>query len=107
MTNTQEATIANTSPSPGELQSHLTSYDSIELLAVGGMGAVYKARQISLERPVAIKVLTHACSASMQFRQIFKCEAQVMNPVPGSAGPVVRGIVHHHDGRCKIARSEP
>ena len=78
MTNSQEATIANTSPSPGELQSHLTSYDSIKLLAVGGMGAVYKARQISLNRPVAIKVLTHACSASMQFRQIFKCEAQVM-----------------------------
>lgn len=78
MTNTQTATPANTSPSPGELQSHLTSYDSIQLLAVGGMGAVYKARQISLDRPVAIKVLTHACSASMQFRQIFKCEAQVM-----------------------------
>ena len=78
MTNSQEATIANTSPSPGELQSHLTSYDSIKLLAVGGMGAVYKARQISLDRPVAIKVLTHACSASIQFRQIFKCEAQVM-----------------------------
>ena len=78
MTKTQAATIANTSPSPGELQSHLTSYDSIQLLAVGGMGAVYKARQVSLDRPVAIKVLTHACSASMQFRQIFKCEAQVM-----------------------------
>lgn len=75
MTNTQEA---ETSVSAGELQSHLTSYDSIELHAVGGMGAVYKARQVSLDRPVAIKVLTHACSASLQFRQIFKCEAQVM-----------------------------
>ncbi len=75
MTETQEA---ETSVSAGELQSHLSSYDSIELLAVGGMGAVYKARQVSLDRPVAIKVLTHACSASLQFRQIFKCEAQVM-----------------------------
>jgi serine/threonine protein kinase len=75
MTNTP---AVEASVSPGELQSHLTSYDSIKLLAVGGMGAVYKARQISLDRPVAIKVLTHSCSASLQFRQIFKCEAQVM-----------------------------
>ncbi|MFK7910381.1 MAG: serine/threonine protein kinase [Akkermansiaceae bacterium] len=61
-----------------ELQLHLTSYDSIELLAMGGMGAVFKARQITLDRPVAIKVLTHECASSLQFRQIFKCEAQVM-----------------------------
>ena len=70
--------VPNASPSPEEIQSYLPAYDSIQLLAVGGMGAVYKARQISLDRPVAIKVLTHACSSSLQFRQIFKCEAQVM-----------------------------
>lgn len=70
--------VPNTSPSPEEIQSYLPAYDNIELLATGGMGAVYKARQISLDRTVAIKVLTHACASSLQFRKIFKCEAQVM-----------------------------
>lgn len=68
----------NTAPAPGEIELQLKAYDNVELLAVGGMGAVYKARQISLDRPVAIKFLTHACSASLQFRRIFKREAQTM-----------------------------
>lgn len=70
--------VSLTCISAEELQLHLSSYDSVELLATGGMGAVFKARQITLDRPVAIKVLTHACASSLQFRQIFKCEAQVM-----------------------------
>ena len=74
----QQSEPPNRSLFPEELESYLKSYDQIELIATGGMGAIYKARQISLDRPVAIKILTHTHSFSLQFRQIFKQEAKVM-----------------------------
>ncbi len=46
MTNTSSA---ETSISPGELQSHLTSYDSIKLLAVGGMAEIYQAKLFGVD----------------------------------------------------------
>jgi serine/threonine protein kinase len=39
-----------------ELELH--GYDSFEKIGQGGMATVWKARQISLDRPVAIKILS-------------------------------------------------
>src|SRR6185436_17235619 len=47
-------------------------------LAQGGMGAVYLARQISLDRQVAIKVLPPAWGAEAGYAQRFQTEAKAM-----------------------------
>ncbi len=44
----------------------------------GGMGVVYQARQLSLNRPVAIKVLPAQLARDEQFRERFRQEAQVI-----------------------------
>ena len=46
------------------------------LLGRGGMGSVYNGRQVSLDRPVAIKVLSEHLSGSEDFRKRFLLEAR-------------------------------
>jgi serine/threonine protein kinase len=49
-----------------------------ELLGRGGMGAVYKGVQISLDRPVAVKVLPSHLSENESFRLRFQLEAKAV-----------------------------
>jgi eukaryotic-like serine/threonine-protein kinase len=51
-------------------------YELIEKIATGGMGVVYKARQLSLNRIVAVKMVLGGALASAALRQRFLEEAQ-------------------------------
>ncbi|MCB1279283.1 serine/threonine-protein kinase [Prosthecobacter sp.] len=76
-------------PTPEELQKILPKYEVTALLGRGGMGAVYKGIQRSLDRPVAIKILSAELDEREQgFAERFKNEAKAMAKLnhPGIVG---------------------
>src|SRR5262245_3497277 len=65
-------------PSAEELSSRLPQLEVLEVLGCGGMGAVYKARQVKLDRLVALKVLPPAVASSAGFAERFAREARAL-----------------------------
>jgi serine/threonine protein kinase/Tol biopolymer transport system component len=59
--------------------SRFGPYEILAPLGVGGMGEVYKARDIRLDRTVAIKVLRAQVAADPDRRQRFEREARVIS----------------------------
>jgi serine/threonine protein kinase len=61
-------------PAPAERPA-LAGYEILEAFPAGGMGIVYKARQVSLNRLVAVKCIRHEFLAREQERTRFRIEA--------------------------------
>ena len=58
------------------IRVQIDGYDSLEQIGVGGMAAVYKARKISIDKVVAIKVLFPYLATDASFTERFQREAK-------------------------------
>ena len=81
-TSIQSAT--DTDQRSGELIPAIANYEVRRLIGRGGMGAVYSAVHLSLDRPVAIKVLSPTrqgdATATVRFRAEMKAVGRVNHP---------------------------
>ena len=65
-------------PDPGILAKSFPQLEILELLGAGGMGRVYKARQLQLDRMVALKILSPALGRDPSFAERFTREAKAL-----------------------------
>jgi serine/threonine protein kinase len=61
---------------PNQAGRRLGDFQLEKKIGQGGMGEVYRARQISLDRPVAVKVLTRGLASQPGFVERFQREAK-------------------------------
>jgi predicted Ser/Thr protein kinase len=101
-------TAGFTPPDPAELAKHFPQLEIIEMLGAGGMGVVYKARQVALDRVVALKILPPNAGSDPAFAERFAREARALAKLShpnivgvydfGQAGPYYYFIMEFVDG---------
>lgn len=97
-----ELTSAGTSPGAqvGEIVGK--NYEILDLAGVGGMGVVYRARDLRLQRTVALKFLPSQINASQKDKQRFLNEARTASALDHPNIGVIHGVEETADGRAFI-----
>ena len=95
-------------PPAGELSPLFPQLEIIELLGMGGMGMVYKARQTRLDRFVALKILPVESASDPSFAERFTREAKSLAKLNhpgivsiydfGQSGPYYYFVMEYVDG---------
>lgn len=78
LSHVQEEDRPELPPEVEELASHFPHLDFIRLVGRGGMGAIYQARQKTLDRSVAVKVIARDISGDTNFLERFEREAKTL-----------------------------
>jgi serine/threonine protein kinase len=73
----------------------LGDFELLREIGRGGMGVVYEARQVSLNRPVALKLLPPGLGLTAQAVQRFQREASSITRIsfPVYARPILDGLL--------------
>ena len=92
----------------------LGAYEIVELLGAGGMGEVYRARDVRLDRTVVVKVLASGFATNAEWRQRFDREARLISTLGhphictlfdvGEQDGVAFLVMEHLEGETLAAR---
>src|SRR5215467_3071255 len=78
------------------------NYQIIARVGAGGMGVVYKARDLTLDRIVALKFLPDEVAASEREKERFLREAKAASSLDHPNIGVIYGVEQAPDGRMYI-----
>ena len=79
----------------------IAGYELLELIGQGGMGVVYRARDLSLDKIVAVKILPDALARNPEYRERFlreaRAEAKLSHPLIASCFAIGEADLHPPD----------